>query len=124
MVKVLLIGFGGFAGTVFRYWVNEVISNRYGEDFPTGTLIINVVGCFLAGLLFYFLYNRIPVNPTIRAVIFVGVLGGFTTFSAYGIQTFTLVRDGEVVLALANVIASNILGLVLVGAGYSLAKMI
>jgi CrcB protein len=124
VTKLFFVGLGGFIGTLGRYWLSEAIARRYGETFPLGTLIVNALGCFLIGLLFYLLYDRIPVNPTSRGVVFVGLLGGFTTFSAYGLHTFTLVRDGELVLALLNVAVSNVLCLVLVWFGYTLAKLI
>jgi CrcB protein len=69
--------------------------------------------------LFYFLFDRFLTNPTARSVVFIGLLGGFTTFSSYGMQTFTLIRDGEVSLALLNILVSNILCLFLVWLGYT-----
>jgi fluoride exporter len=124
MMRLILVGLGGFVGTAARYWLSGVIAKRYGETFPFGTLAVNAVGCFLIGLLFYFFYDRALASPTSRTVIFIGLLGGFTTFSSYGLQTFTLLRDGEVFLALVNIAASNILCLLLVWLGYSLAKVI
>jgi CrcB protein len=124
MMRLFFVGLGGFVGTVARYWLSGVIAKRYGETFPLGTLAVNALGCFLIGLLFYFFYDRALTNPTSRTVIFIGLLGGFTTFSSYGLQTFTLLRDGELFLALVNVIASNVLCLVLVWLGYSLARVI
>ena len=124
MVRILLVGLGGFIGTLARYWLSGVIARRYGETFPFGTLVVNALGCFLVGLFFYFLYERMLINPTTRTVIFIGLIGGFTTFSSYGLQTFTLLRDGELFLALVNVLASNVLGLSLVWLGYVLAKAI
>jgi CrcB protein len=122
--KLLSIGFAGFVGTLLRYWIAGAIGRRYGETFPYGTLAVNLMGCFLIGFLFYFFYDRALVGPTSRTLVFIGLLGGFTTFSAYGIQTFMLLREGELFLALANIAASNILGLVLVWLGYTLAKII
>lgn len=122
MIRVLLVGFGGFVGTLARYWLSGLIARRYGETFPFGTLIVNALGCFLIGFLFYFFYERTLTSPTPRTVILIGLLGGITTFSSYGLQTFMLLRDGEVLLALANIAASNVLCLVLVWAGYALAK--
>ncbi|MFZ0748990.1 MAG: fluoride efflux transporter CrcB [Pyrinomonadaceae bacterium] len=118
----MFVGLGGFVGTIFRYWLGDLIAKRYGETFPLGTLAVNALGCFLIGFLFYFFYDRNLTSPTVRTVVFIGVLGGFTTFSSYGLQTFTLLRDGQVFLALVNVVASNALCLVLVWLGYSLAK--
>ena len=124
MGKLLFVGLGGFVGTVARYWLSGVIARRYGETFPLGTLVVNALGCFLIGFLFFFFYDRALTSPTFRTVIFIGLLGGFTTFSSYGLQTFTLLKDGEVFLALINVAASNVLCLVLVWLGYSLAKVV
>ena len=124
MLRLLLVGCGGFVGTLARYWLSGLIARRYGETFPFGTLIVNALGCFLIGFLFYFFYERTLTAPTARTVVLIGLLGGFTTFSSYGLQTFTLLRDGEVLLALTNIAASNVLCLVLVWAGYALAKAI
>lgn len=124
MTRLFLVGFGGFVGTLARYWLSGIIARRYGETFPLGTLVVNAIGCFLIGFLFYFFYDRSLANPTSRTVIFIGLLGGFTTFSSYGLQTFTLLRDGEVLLALVNIAASNVLCLVLVWLGYTLAKAV
>jgi CrcB protein len=73
-------------------------------------------------LLFYLLFDRYPVNQTMRLVLLVGLLGGFTTFSSFGLQTFTLLRDGQMGLAFLNIAVSNAGGLLMVWAGYSLAK--
>ena len=122
--RLLSIGFAGFIGTLLRYWLSGLLARRYGETFPYGTLIVNLSGCFVIGFLFYFFFDRALVSPTTRTAIFIGLLGGYTTFSSYGLQTFTLLRDGEVFLALVNIATSNLLGLVLVWLGYSLAKVI
>ena len=124
MTRILLVGLGGFVGTLGRYWLSGLVARRYGETFPFGTLVVNALGCLVIGFLFYFFYDRALTAPTSRTVVFIGLLGGFTTFSSYGLQTFTLLRDGEVLLALANIAASNVLCLVLVWLGYTLAKAI
>jgi len=124
MQRLILIGLAGSAGTLMRYWLSELTSRRLGETFPAGTLAVNLVGCFVAGLLFYFMFDRYPVSQTMRAVVFIGLLGGFTTFSAFGLQTFTLLRDGQMGLALLNIALSNAGGLLMVWAGYSLAKIV
>jgi len=124
LARIFSIGFAGFIGTLLRYWLSGVLTRRYGETFPYGTVAVNLIGCFVIGFLFYVFYDRALVNPAVRATIFIGLLGGFTTFSSYGLQTFTLLREGELFLALANVIASNVIGLLLVWVGYSLAKVL
>ncbi|MGB9180108.1 MAG: fluoride efflux transporter CrcB [Pyrinomonadaceae bacterium] len=122
MGKLLLIGLAGLFGTLSRYWLSGVVARRYGETFPLGTLVVNLVGCFLAGLLFYLLQERYLVSQTTRTVILIGFLGGFTTFSSFGLQTFTLLQDGEFGFAALNVLASNLTGLFMVWAGYNLAR--
>lgn len=124
MSKLLLIGFAGFVGTLSRYWMSGVIAKRYGETFPMGTLVVNLLGCFLVGLLFYLLEERFLVNQAVRSAILIGFLGGYTTFSSFGLQSFTLMQDGEFGLAVLNITASNVIGLLLVWAGYTLAKIL
>jgi CrcB protein len=103
--------------------LSGVVARRYGETFPYGTFAVNALGCLLAGFLFYLMYQRFLTSDTSRSVIFIGLLGGFTTFSAYGLQTFTLLREGEIFLALMNIGLSNIAGLFLVWTGYKLAGL-
>ncbi|MFN2415598.1 MAG: fluoride efflux transporter CrcB [Pyrinomonadaceae bacterium] len=123
MLKILLVGPAGLAGTLCRYWLSGALARRYGEAFPAGTLAVNLAGCFAAGLLFHFMQERHAFSETARAAVFVGLLGGFTTFSAYGLQTFELLREGRVGFAALNVVASNLLGVLSVCAGYALAKL-
>jgi len=102
MGKLFLIGLAGFVGTIGRYGLSGVVAKRYGETFPFGTLVVNLIGCFLVGLLFYLMQERFLVNQNVRTIILVGLLGGFTTFSSLGLQTFTLLQDGEFGLAVVN----------------------
>ncbi len=122
MQKIILIGLAGLIGTLCRYWLSGLVARQFGETFPWGTLVVNVLGCFLAGSLFYLMEERFQVSPTLRTIIFIGLLGGFTTFSSFGLQTFTLLREGEFALATLNVTLSNVLGLLMLWAGYSLVK--
>ena len=122
MWRILLIGLAGLFGTLGRYWLSGVAARRFGETFPVGTLLVNVTGCFLAGFLFYLMQERFLVNQTVRTVILVGLLGGFTTFSSFGLQTFTLIRDSQFGYAALNVIISNLAGLLMVWVGYTLAR--
>jgi CrcB protein len=123
MQRLLFIGLAGGVGTLMRYWLSEWVAKRFGETFPVGTLVVNLAGCFLAGCLFYLMFDRYLVNPTLRTVLLIGLLGGFTTFSSFGLQTFTLLRAGELGLALLNIGVSNVAGLLLVWVGYSFAKI-
>jgi len=122
MQKTMFIALGGLVGTLFRYWLSGVVARQYGETFPWGTMVVNLVGCFLAGVVFYITEERFLLSPTLRTVLLIGFLGGFTTFSSYGLQTFTLLRDGEFGLATLNVAASNVLGLFMVWTGYVVSR--
>ena len=122
MQQALLIGLAGLAGTLLRYWLSGFVARQYGETFPWGTMAVNLVGCFLAGAVFYITEERFLVSPTLRTIILIGFLGGFTTFSSYGLQTFTLLRDGEFGLAAVNVAVSNVFGLLMVWTGYVICK--
>ena len=123
MARLVSIGLAGFAGTLARYWLSGWIARRFGETFPTGTLTVNLAGCFVAGFLSYSLFERFLVSETVRTVLLIGVLGGFTTFSSFGLQTFNLLRDGEFGLALLNVAVSNVAGLTMVWLGFTIAKI-
>jgi CrcB protein len=122
--RLIYIGLAGLIGTLARYAVSGFVARRVGETFPAGTIAVNVIGCFLAGLLFYLLQERFLVSDIVRTAVMIGFLGGFTTFSSYGLQTFTLMRDGEFAFASLNVIASNVLGLFTVWAGYAVGKLL
>ena len=124
MQRLLFIGLAGAAGTLMRYWLAEAIAQRFSERFPIGTVVVNLVGCFFVGVLFYLMFDRFVVSPTVRMIVLIGLLGGFTTFSSYGLQTFTLLRAGEIGLALLNMAVSNAGGLLMVWLGYSLAKVV
>ncbi len=121
-MKLIALGLAGAAGTVARYWVSGWVARRYGESFPTGTLTVNLLGCFLMGALYYLLEERFLLDPLIRTTLLLGFLGAFTTFSSYGIQVVTLVRDGEFLYAALYVAVSNFAGLLLVWAGYVLSR--
>ena len=123
MGKLFFIGLAGFIGTLMRYWMSGVVAQRYGETFPAGTLVVNLAGCFLVGLLFYLLQERFLINQTVRTVVLIGFLGGFTTFSSFGLQTFTLLQEREVGLAFLNLGIANAGGLLLVWAGYTLGRV-
>jgi len=124
MQKTIFIAIAGLVGTLLRYWLAGFVARQYGERFPWGTLIVNLVGCFLAGALYHLDEERLLISPTLRTVILIGLLGGFTTFSSYGLQTFTLLRDGQIGLATINVAVSNVLGLLMVWTGYVLSRLI
>jgi fluoride exporter len=122
MYKILLIGFAGLVGTLARYWLSGWGDQWWGGTFPFGTFIVNAIGCLLMGFLFQVTQEKYLVDPVVRAVVLVGFLGGFTTFSSFAIQSFNLLRDGELFLAGANILLSNAVGLFLVWVGYAISR--
>ena len=125
MGKLFLAGIGGFIGSIFRYAVTGLVQNwSHSIYFPYGTLAVNLVGCFAIGFLSQLAETRGVFNADTRTLIFIGVLGGFTTFSAFGNETMNLWRDGENFLAAANVAAHLVLCLGAVSLSRALAYQI
>jgi CrcB protein len=124
MQKTIFIALAGVVATLSRYWLSGFVTRQYGETFPWGTIAVNLIGCLATGAMLSLTEERFVLNPTARTVILIGLLGGFTTFSSYGMQTFTMLRDGELGLALLNVLTSNVLGLFMVWAGYLLGRVL
>ena len=122
-MTVLLVGAGGLIGSVMRYLLGMGIQSVSGNSWiPYGTLTVNVVGCFLIGLIFGLAETRQFLGEGTRALIVVGLLGGFTTFSAFGYETIDMVREGQIVAAAANVGLQVALGLTAVWIGFSVAQ--
>ena len=120
--SIIYVALGGALGSVSRYllgtWTQSISKSI---DFPYGTLTVNLIGCFIIGFLSQLAESRGVFTPESRAFVFIGVLGGFTTFSSFGNDSINLLRDGETFNALANVGANVILGLALVWLGRSIA---
>lgn len=116
MNKLLSIALGGALGAVLRHAFSAVSYRILGETFPWGTILVNLLGCFVIGLL-WGLTERSPLPPTVAAFTFIGVIGAFTTFSTFGLETVSLLREGDLRLGLVNMLASNVLGMGLVFAG-------
>src|SRR5215475_2558975 len=121
-VKLLLIAMFGAIGTLLRYWLQGVVQVRAESTFPYGTLLINLTGCFLLGLIGQFTLNRMVISPEMRIAIAVGFFGGYTTFSSFGWETAKMLEEGEWLRASTYVGASVIFGLLLSVAGIRLAN--
>jgi CrcB protein len=117
MLKLIFIAAGGILGALLRYGISGLIQGYLNGSFPWGTLIVNLLGCFMIGFLWQ-ISELIIISPNIRVFIFVGVLGAFTTFSTYGLETINLLRESEIKYALSNIFLSNILGLLMVFCGF------
>lgn len=113
MTRILLIAAGGALGALFRYWVQQLTQAVLGREFPYGTLLANTIGSFLMGFLYIYLVERIGVSVELRLALLVGLLGAFTTFSTFSIETVALVENGDLIKAGINVVAS--VGLCLLG---------
>ena len=125
MLTYFLLGLGGALGTIMRYWLNGVVST-YFTTFPMGTLVINVTGSFL--ITFFSTLTdpdgRWLVSPTARMFFMTGICGGYTTFSAFSLQTLNLAREGEWLYAGLNVLSSVALCLLAAWLGYIAAMFI
>ena len=118
MVQFVLIGIGGFLGSAFRYYLSGVVQAvSRSPSFPYGTLAVNVLGCFFIGALSEVAEARGLLSPEARLFLLVGLLGGFTTFSTFANESLNLVRLGQILPGLVNILASVSLGLIAVWAG-------
>ena len=125
MTNILLVGFGGFIGSALRYLVGGAVQQSMKRmDFPFGTLAVNLIGCFIIGVLAQYGETRGAFSNESRAFIFFGLLGGFTTFSSFGNDTVNLVRESFMMNALANVGANVALGLLAVWLGRTIGYLI
>ncbi len=114
------IGLGSALGGMGRYWCSGVVARAFGETFPWGTIVVNVSGSLIIGFLATLMSpdGRLLVPPDARAFLAIGLLGGYTTFSAFSLQTLNLIRDGEWLWATANIFLSLTLCLAAVWLGY------
>jgi CrcB protein len=118
MIKDLLfIGIGGFAGSILRYLIYLSFANRNLTIFPYATLVINLVGCLAIGVVSVMIEKAVPQSRSLYLVVSVGLLGGFTTFSAFGLETLNLIENQQTQLALLNILANVLLGLAAVWIG-------
>ena len=124
MKALALIAIGGAFGAVLRYGASMSVYSLLGRGFPYGTLFVNVTGSLLMGLLSVMLLERFNIGPEWRAALLVGVLGSFTTFSTFSIETLNLLEQGDVMRAMTNIVLSVLVCLVAVWFGVLIGRQI
>lgn len=117
-VNILLIAIGGALGSVTRYLFSTWVLRATGTLFPAGTFAVNLLGCVVFGAIAGAAEQRVALTPETRTFLLIGVLGGFTTFSSYAFESFSLLRDGQFLGATINVVGQAVAGLVGVWVGY------
>lgn len=122
MKQILAIALGGSVGALLRYWMSIGIHAVAGRAFPYGTLLVNVSGSLLMGFLYVLLVERLALSTEWRGGVLIGLLGAFTTFSTFSMETFALFEDGERLKALVNIVLSVTLCLVAVWLGVAAGR--
>ncbi|HKO56237.1 MAG TPA: fluoride efflux transporter CrcB [Thermoanaerobaculia bacterium] len=122
MTRYLIVGLGGFAGAIARYGLGVWIGSLWRRPFPLGTFLINISGCFLLGALLAFAAERASIGEPWRLLLATGFLGAYTTFSTFEYETFALARGGAAGWAVANVVASVIVGYLAVQMGVAIGR--
>ena len=121
MYKILFIVAGGALGSLSRYWVSGYVQKMFSSFFPWGTLTVNAMGSLIIGMAWAIFEIR-DIGPNTRMFLLVGFLGGFTTFSAFALETMGLMREGNLKMALWNIFSNNALTLIMVFVGYFLSR--
>lgn len=110
-MRAIWVGAAGFFGAMSRYWLDGWISRLVGGGFPWGTLVVNMTGCFLVGLVTTVLTERLLPHPTVRIAVTVGLIGAYTTFSTFAYEALRQIQDGALTVAVVNVVASVLGGI-------------
>jgi len=122
--QLIAIAAGGAIGSILRFLVSNGVYRIFGKDFPYGTLSVNVLGSFLMGLLFILFVEREIVSVELRSAVLVGLLGAFTTFSTFSIETITLLEDGELIKAMVNVVLSVVVCITATWIGLNIGRQL
>jgi CrcB protein len=123
MIRLVAIAAGGAIGALLRFWVSTGLYALLGREFPYGTLAVNVLGCLLMGFLSVFMLERFA-SVEWRSALLIGLLGAFTTFSTFSLETLNLIQGGEQIKALLNIFVSVLLCLLATWLGMQLARQL
>lgn len=123
-MKILLLALAGVVGTVLRFWLGGYVQRVYGGVFPWGTFAVNMTGCFLFGVIWTLAEERFIISGEARAVLLIGFMGAFTTFSSFVFETGQLLRDSQWALAFGNIMLQNMTGLVCLFIGLALGRLL
>jgi CrcB protein len=124
MRQLLAIAAGGGVGALLRYWVSTGTHAVLGRGFPYGTFTVNVLGSLMMGFLYVWLLDRIVTGPVLRAFLLIGLLGGFTTFSTFSIESLNLIEAGQILKAFVNVLLSVTVCITATGLGVLIARQL
>jgi CrcB protein len=124
MNQVLAIASGGALGALLRYWMSAGVYALTGRGFPYGTLAVNVLGSLVMGFLYIWLLERVPGGTAVRAFLLIGLLGAFTTFSTFSIETLNLMEAGQFSRAILNTLVSVVLCIGAAALGVMLARQL
>lgn len=122
LTQLFLVASGGAVGSVMRYLVASTVQTMTNTSFPFGTLTVNVVGSFVMGFLYVFIIERSSLSPEWRLLLLVGLLGGFTTFSSFSIETMNLLEQSQIIKALYNIVGSVVICLSATWLGIKLGR--
>ena len=124
LTKLLLIALAGALGTLARYGLSGLAQRWFGADFPWGTLLVNMLGCLVIGVLWTLTEDRWPLSGQTRAVLFIGFMGAFTTFSSFALESAELFRAGQWLWGIGNVAGQSVAGLALFFVGALVARLL
>ncbi len=125
MSNILILGLGGFFGAVSRYLLSSYVQNLFKPNgFPYGTLAVNIIGCFILGLLTYLAGAKGLLDANTRLFLMVGFIGAFTTFSTFSVESAALFQNGQGIAGWLNIFGSNLLGIMFVFVGQAIAAQI
>ena len=122
--KIVWLSVAGVAGTLSRYWLQDLVQRWAGSSFPWGTWAVNALGCFLFGAVWALGGERSVLTPEVRSVILIGFMGAFTTFSSFAFESGRLLQESEWALAAGNILLQNVSGIALFFAGLAVGRWI